>query len=277
MIALDRFDPEVLSVGNAEKRLGEEEAAEYLAIPPEERERQLSALLTKPIDSFTMVNELYFRSKWAALFRLTGGERPLTLLEVASGDADMVPQALARANPGSTYIAANENQSLSRSLVEKTQSLKLRFHLVEDDASRIGRYIPAKSVDIVAFQHGVNDVLQGILCAQNGIDTIHSDWMETLPAMISLLKEETEAGTLEAHVKSPFLALMHRLAPTMKDDGVIAISHYMFQLDLDWGYPPALHENIVPMVRAWLASDASFREIGFPGFEPQWWLFLRKS
>jgi len=131
-------------------------------------------------------------------------------------------------------------------------------------------------VDVIAFQHGVNDVLQAILCDRDGVDTIQTDWMETLPAMIAILQRETRQGTLEQSVRPGFLSLLETLLAVLKPGGVIAMNHYMFQLDLDWGYPPDVWENLIPMVRGWVKDLPGTREIALEGFDRQWWLFLRK-
>jgi hypothetical protein len=123
----------------------------------------------------------------------------------------------------------------------------------------------------------VNDVLQAILCAQEGVDTVYSDWMETLPSMIAMLKREVAGGTLEASVREPFLQLMRSLLPTLREGGHIAINHYMFQLDLDWGYPPRLFEDMLDMVRPWLNTLPGCREVTLDDFDPKWWIFLQKA
>lgn len=276
MIPLDRVDLSVVSGENARRFLSGTEYDAYCSLSQAEKEQDLCDLLTRPIGRFTPVNKLYFRSKWADLICGLYGEGPITLLEVASGNADMIPQTLSRSNTGSTYITANMNKDLSKSLLEKTKNLHLTFQLVDDDAARINRYVMEKSVDIIAFQHGVNDVLQAILCGQNGIDTVYTDWMKALPAMIRILQKETSAGTFDEKVKAPFLGLIDNLLLTLKDDGIIAINHYMFQLDLDWGYPEDLFHNLIPMIRLWFASDTDLKEFTIPGFKPQWWLFLKK-
>ena len=168
------------------------------------------------------------------------------------------------------------NERLNESLMRRIGSLPLTVRLIADDAANILNHIGQEQADIIAFQHAVNDVLQAILCAQNGIDTVYSDWMETLPAMITLLQREVIAGTLEKNVREPFMNLMKALWPTLRKGGHAAINHYMFQLDLDWGYPPALFENMVPMVREWLRELPGSCEVTLEGFDQQWWIFLQK-
>ncbi|MDF2941336.1 MAG: hypothetical protein K0S01_194 [Herbinix sp.] len=277
MKALDQFNEQTLSEENAKKYLNEREFIDYLSIPAEDRRSQMLALLEKPIANFTVINELFFRSKWAELIHKLYGENPITLLEVASGDADMIPQAMACSNPGSVYIAANMNKLLNESLLSKTKDLDLKVILVDDDAINIKKHVGGKAADIIAFQHGVNDVVQAILCDQVGVDTIYSDWMETLPKMIEIMQNEVRQETLEQNVKPIFLGLIGYLLETLKEDGIIAINHYMFQLDLDWGYPAELFENFMPVVRKWLAELNLCKEIFIDHFDEQWWIFLKKN
>jgi hypothetical protein len=202
---------------------------------------------------------------------------PLTLLEIASGDADMIPQMLACDAPGSRYISANMNKLLTAGLRKKTRDLPISVEVIEDDAAAIDERLPAGCADLIAFQHAVNDVWQAILCDQEGIDTTGSDWMETLPAMIAIMQRETAENTLERNVKPGWLALLGSLAHVLKPGGLAAMNHYMFQLDLDWGYPPALWENIIPLAREWSRGIPGWKEVTLDGFDPQWWLFLKKE
>ncbi|MGV8847994.1 MAG: hypothetical protein ACOH16_00455 [Propionibacteriaceae bacterium] len=277
MIALDdpaRWLPQLDAT--ARQYLSADELAQYDAIPPQAREGQLDALLTAPIAHFSVVNEALFRARWGEVLDRLLPPGPLTLLEVASGDADMIPQCMSRLRPGSRYIAANMNEDLNQSLVARMRGLDLDFVLVDDDAANIRSHLGDGQVDVIAFQHAVNDVLQAILCAREGVDTVQSDWMETLPVMIDILKRETAAGSLERSVREPFVALMQALLPTLRSGGYVALTHYMFQLDLDWGYPPDLHEDMLVMVRPWLDQLPGVREVQLEGFDPQWWMFLQK-
>jgi hypothetical protein len=261
----------------ARRYLSDREFSEYEAIPRDARDAELRALLNAPIACFTAVNEAYFRACWGEALERLHSNGEMTLLEVASGDADMIPQCLARLRPGSRYITANMNERLNESLLKKTDGLPLSFQLISDDAANIPRHLGDGQVDVVAFQHAVNDVLQAILCAREGVDTVCSDWMETLPAMIEMLRRETAAGTLEESVQGPFMALMRSLWPMLRPGGFVAINHYMFQLDLDWGYPAKLFEDMLPMVRPWLQDLPGVREVALDGFDPQWWIFLQKG
>ena len=149
--------------------------------------------------------------------------------------------------------------------------------VIEEDAAAIDRYLSAESVDLIAFQHAVNDVLQAILCDQEGVDTIDAGWMKALPKMIHIMQREFSQNTLEQHVRPAFLSLLEKLLKVLKKDGFIVMNHYMFQLDLDWGYPPVLWEDLIPIIRGWIKTLPGCKEAFFDGFEPHWWLFLQKT
>lgn len=275
MKALNLLDEQIISLNNASKFLSKEEYENFVSIPPDERNTLLKDLLEKPISKFTAVNDLFFRVKWAELIEKNHGQQPISILEIASGDADMIPQSLARSNPKSTYITANMNKALNESLLKKTIDLSMEIKLIDDDAANINNYMVKNTIDIIAFQHGVNDVLQCILCNKYNVDTTYVDWMKILPKMIELLNKEINEGSFEQSVKQPFLTMIKTLVPLLKENGIIAINHYMFQLDLDWGYPKNLFENLVPIIRDWFKETEIYEEVLFDGFEKQWWIFLK--
>lgn len=278
MIPLDNYEKWLPFIRkNAQQYLSDKEYDEFRMLPEAQTESQLKDLLEKPIARFTVINELYFRVRWGELIKTVYQGEDLKLLEIASGDADMIPQVMGRTYPGSQYITANMNKLLNQSLLEKTKELQLDMKLIEDDAAFIEKHIGTESVDIIAFQHAANDVIQAILCDREGVDTIYSDWMETLPKMIEILQKETKEDTLKDHAKAPFLNLMRTLSKVLKQEGIIAINHYMFQLDLDWGYPADLFENMIPMVRQWLLELEECEEVFLDGFDAQWWIFLKKK
>jgi hypothetical protein len=279
MIVLDRFEKWSSSLDEqARQYLNDMEYREYCSIPGPDRLSQLKAILEKPIARFTPVNEVFFRARWAEVLGAVHPGNELALLEIASGDADMIPQMMARTRPhGSRYITANMNRILTERLREKTRDLPVEIVVIEEDAIEIDRHLPAESVDVIAFQHAVNDVIQAILCGQAGIDTVYADWMETLPKMIGILQKETAQNTLEQHARPAFLHLLEKLLKVLKQDGLVVMNHYMFQLDLDWGYPPGLWEDMIPITRQWIKALPGCKEVFFEGFDPHWWMFYQKT
>lgn len=277
MIPLDQYDKwSLLLEESAKLFLNEKELEEFSAIPEIEKNNQLREILEKPIANFTTVNEVYFRARWAEVLKTLHLQNSINLLEVATGDADMIPQVLARTHPNSHYITANMNKILNKSLLNKTKDLPIEINIIEDDAANIEKHLGQDSVDIIAFQHAVNDVVQAILCDREGIDTIYSDWMKTLPKMIEILQKETSQNTLEQNAKIPFLGLLTKLLKVLKKDGMIVMNHYMFQLDLDWGYPPELFKKMIPITREWIKELEGCEEVSFQGFDANWWMFLKK-
>ncbi len=278
MIPLDNYEKWApLMEESAKKFLNEEEFKEFMLISKDERRRYLQNILEKPISEFTIINEVYFRARWAQVMKMLHPGTDFKLLEVASGDADMIPQVMAHTHPNSSYITANMNKSLTKSLLEKTKNISLKIEVIEDDAMKIDKYIGCEVVDVIAFQHSINDVIQAILCEKEGIDTINSDWMKTLPLMIEILQKEIAQETLEINTKGPFLELINALIKVIKKDGIIAMNHYMFQLDLDWGYPADLFEDMIPMTRKWLNDLTDCKEVFYDGFNRNWWIFLQKT
>lgn len=277
MIPIDRYEKWAPFLDDSARQfLGESEYQDYQSIPEPEKQSQLKALLERPIARFTPVNEAFFRARWAEVLRAAHSGKELALLEVGSGDTDIIPQMMARAYPHSRYISANMNRILTAGLREKTQDLPVEISVIEQDAIDIDRHLPLESVDIIAFQHAVNDVIQAILCDQQGVDTITTDWMETLPKMIGILQQEIAQDTLEQHARPAFLALLEKLSRVLKKGGVMVMNHYMFQLDLDWGYPPGLWENWIPITRGWTRDLPGCTEVFFDGFNPHWWMFFQK-
>lgn len=277
MNVLDYFNYDIISLENAKKFLNEKDYKNFCEMDETLRVEMLKSILEKPIDDWTIITELYFRSKWSELFNTIYLNKEISILEVASGDADIIPQTLSVSNKYSEYMAANMNKILNESLIRKTKNLNIKLNLIDDDAANIKNYINKNSVDIIAFQHGVNDVLQAILCDIENIDTINCEWMDCLPKMIELIKNEVENNTFEENLKDIFINFISDLSYVLKDDGIIAINHYMFKLDLDLGYPKEIFEMLIPIIRSWFKESNCLEETYFENFDTQWWIFLKKK
>ncbi|MGL5616502.1 MAG: hypothetical protein ACRDD2_09805 [Sarcina sp.] len=277
MLALDSFNKNICSLSTAKNFLNSNDYKVFSEMDDISRENHLSLILENPITDWTLITETYFRWKWSTLFNKLYANKKINLLEIASGDADIIPQTLSVTNSDSYYITANMNKSLNNSLLEKTKGLNINLKLIDDDASKIRFYLEDNSIDIIAFQHGVNDVLQAMLCSKENIDTVNVEWMDCLPKMIELVQKEVANNSFEKNLKEPFINFINELSYTLKENGIIAINHYMFQLDLDLGYPKEIFEDLIPIVRNWLKFNDSVEEIFFEDFNSQWWLFLKKK
>jgi len=218
----------------------------------------------------------YVSQSWRRLLRLRGADGPLTMLEIGAGASAILPKTLAAYNQGSRYITVNENRALTRAFRRKTRRLALRVDAIEGDAANAGELLPPESVDILAFEHSMNDILQAILMSQDGIDTAQAHWFQLLPAMIARMNEAYRGGEFEVALKAPFMALLHSCVAALKPGGLLALSHYMFQYDLNLGYDPWLWENMLPLVRPWLRELPGGREITLEGYDAQWWFFWEK-
>ena len=218
----------------------------------------------------------FVHRSWLEIMRLHGAGRPLTLLEIGAGASAILPKALAKYNKKSRYITVNENRALTRAFRGKTSRLPIQVDVIEGDAANISELLPPGSADILAFEHSMNDILQAILLAKDGIDTVRGDWFKLLPAMIARMNETYHTGQFEAALKAPFMALLQNCAEALKPGGLLALSHYMFQYDLNLGYDRCLWENMLPIVRPWLAALTGGREVTFEGFDAQWWFFWEK-
>lgn len=262
----------------AHKILTEAEIAEWETHSHAERRDKLKDLCENPLHDFSIVYRWYFRLKWTELMRqIMKGEGAKRVVEIGSGESDIIPSALAQVSEGSTYISVNMNDALSDNLLAKTQGLPLRIELIRDDAVRIREHIPSESADMVVFEHSANDILQAILAERHGVDTITADWFAVLPDMIRWMGEAYEAGVLADSLRAPFMALMASCFSVVKPGGCLVVCHYMFQYDLDLGYNPSLWENMLGEIRPWMDALPDGEEVTLPGFDPQWWYILRKK
>jgi len=69
---------------------------------------------------------------------------------VASGDADVIPQVMARDYPDCRYITANMNRRLTAGLVNRIKDLPLAILVIEEDAARIEQHLRPASADVIA-------------------------------------------------------------------------------------------------------------------------------
>jgi len=268
---------QLVNQSTAEASLFPQELADWETMMADERDEKLRLYCEKPLrfEEYTVVYTLYHRMQWLNAFAACGLPKDAIVLEVGSGSTPSIPKALTFYDKTAEYITANMNKELTQGLRRNTANLPVSIQVIEDDANNILQHLTPNSVDAVVFEHSVNDVLQAMLGEQMGLDTTNGDWFELLPQMIAFIKDAYRDGTLEAKLKAPFLSLLQNCLSVLKPGGCFLMSHYMFQYDLDLGYDPDLWQDIIPVIRPWLAKLPG-AEFTVDGFDPQWWLFYRK-
>ena len=193
----------------------------------------LTKILTPPTD-FTLDDagamlDSYFAAAWAHTFDLLGLPRTLKVLEVASGDTVVVPMGpdLFAGEEGQ-YVTANLNQGLTEGFRRNAATLHPQITVVEDDAANLEQHFPAGHFDLVAYQHAINDVIQNLLCLQEGHDTIAANWWDLLPTMTEIINRHWKNGTLEpslprgvpgGHRRQPQIAAARRV-PGLQQHGL---------------------------------------------------------
>jgi hypothetical protein len=167
---------------------------------------------------------------------------------------------------------------LTRAFLEAAKKLTIVLNVVEDDAVNLPDYYPEAIFDAAIFQHAVNDILQGIVAEQIGIDTAKNDWFAILPAMIAEMAKRHRDGTLEATAKPEFLHLMEAVTKTVKPGGILFFTHWEYEDDLAMGYPPELYSNFIALARKWITdANLPLTEVHMTGFDAAYRLILRKT
>lgn len=263
---------------NATDVLSIDEKNRWDCLTKEERNEMLKSLLEKPVDFNLPVYSWYFRTKWGEVLQAIQSPTPLSLLEIGSGSTDMLPQIMSRLykHPETSYITVNMNKELTYWFRENTKGLPIKVDVVEDAAQNMENYFGAEKFDAIVFEHSFNDIMQAMLAERTGIDTIHSDWFEVLPKMINIINREYVSGTMEASVKSEFLELISSCIKVLKKGSYIIVNHFQYQYDLNLGMNPELWENLLNIIRNWINDAGLGQEVFFDGYEPQWWMFIKK-
>ncbi len=274
---LDNYEQVSSQIEYAAKRfLFLKEHWRWKTLPRKKRQQKLKALLCAPLADFSIVYTLYFRWKWVDIFQKVMLPTNATVLEIGAGASDMIPKALYQYSNVASYITVNMNQALAKQQLRKTRAMKHNIQIIADDANNIQQHLHGKQVDCLVFEHSCNDILQTFLAEQYGIDTTNSEWFSILPDMIRLINEQYESGTFEQSLKELFMHLLNACLCVLKPGGLLVISHYMFQMDLDWGYNPSLWEDMLLLIKPWLLQVTELAEEQVSGLDPQWWLVMRK-
>ncbi|MEK3782376.1 hypothetical protein [Paenibacillus sp. FSL R5-0810] len=245
-------------------------------------ENKLKDILAVPIDiSKPRVFEylqLYYSASWHNLFMELNLPRPLSLLEVGSGDIVYIPKALdAYSNNMGTYVTANLNRELTRSFQDKTKGMDINVQVIEDDAANIGLYYPASSFDVVAFHHAINDIIQTIIADREGIDTVNHDWWTIEPLMLQAVMDYHRKGMLKDAAYDAFIQIMDTSRKQLKSGGYMIFDNITYAGYDEMGYSSEFHSSYIELARSWISeANLGLEEIEIDSYDNQWWMVLRK-
>jgi len=253
------------------------EKADFLAIPPAKKRELLKDIMEKPVDfESSSIWPWYNWNKWVDVLKTVKPVETISLLELATGSNIGIPRAMTAAfpHPETRYTTINANKVLTKWFRDSTEGLPLNIEIIEDVAGELKDQVQGKTFDVVAFEHSINDIIFDMLGRKNGLDTININWFDIHEEMVRFTNDEFRNGTLENSVKDEMMGILASCKKVLKPGGVIVISHFMYQYDLDKGMDPVFWEELLPIFRKWVTDAGVMREVFFDGFDTQWWMFL---
>ncbi len=274
---LERYIQKMTQQGAA-NILSDYEKKDWDSYTNADKERHLKDLIEKPLEFDNPMSMWYFKTKWGEALRAVLSDAPVNVLEIASGANDLVPQVVAKlyGHSDTTYTTVNLNKGLTAEFKRRTEGLPIQVNVIEDAAQKLESYFGSEKADVVVFEHSFNDIIEAMLVERDGVDTINTDWMEILPLMVEKVNRAYLDKTLESAIKDEFLKILESCLDVLKPNSFIVVSQFQFQYSLDVGMNPELLENYLPIVRGWIANAGIGEEVFIEGFEPQWWMFLKK-
>lgn len=202
------------------------------------------------------------------------------MLEIAAGAAVHIAQALdAYTGNQGQYVSFNLNKELTRSFYQKTTALRLNIRIVEDNALNAPVYYDGETFDIIAFHHAVNDIIQTIIADADGIDTVHCDRKEAEPRMLRAVMKRHDAGILKSVAYPDFIRIVEGCNRVLKRGGIMVFSNFTFAMDYEaLGYSMDFHNAYINLARQWIReAGLGLAEVPLDGYDPKWWMALRKE
>jgi len=249
----------------------------------DEIERQLEQVIQIPLNlskpaSYELY-QLYYMVSWQQIFAKLELPADAEVFEIAAGDTVHVPKALDAYSESASYVTANLNKALTERFIDKTAGLHIGIRVIEDDGVRILDYVPEGTVDVVAFHHAVNDIVQTILSGVEGIDTVGSDWWSIEPQMLRAVMAYHERGELKEAVYGDFIRIIETCAKLLKPGGYMVFDNCTFEGYEEIGYSTSFHSAYIELTRQWVQeADLGLTETRLDGYDSaHWWLILRKA
>lgn len=274
---IKRGEPAALFSGDRESALQSVSATQL--------ETVLRGLLETPMRRDPVVGRIamhtYYAYQWLDILRRFFPERHdvMSVVEVAPGTSVMVPRALDVFTGGSgRYVAFNLNRGLSDRLDTLLDCLSVETRVVADDAVHAGRYLASGTVDLFAYNHAVNDMIEHWVARANGFDTIHVDWYARVGDLIEAVEQAHRGNRLEEIAAGPFVQSIRAAITALKPGGRLVFNNYVFAEQVEAGASVELYGSLLSMARSWIkAASLPVQETNLAGYDPDFWLMYRKE
>ena len=266
---------------NASDILTSDEKLQWEQVSEKEKIEALKNIISYPV-GHNLIHWFMFtwftKTRWIEALQAVNLASPVSMLELATGSGDMIPQVLAKqySHPHTRYTTVNLNKQLTADFKQRVKDLPIKIDIIEDAAQNIETYFNNKQVDVVIFEHAFNDIAEDIIGKKYGIDTINMSWWDILPKLVELTNDAYSNGTYEAIIKEDFLQMFRSLLKVLKPGSFIISYQFQYQFDLDLGIIPEIWTDLISTVRKWLNEGNIGEEVFFDGFEPNWWMFIKK-
>ena len=143
---------------------------------------------------------------------------------------------------------------------------------LEIASSGSGEYVTANLNKQLSAQ------LQKNTKALNITDTTDADWFKILPGLIEGVVKYSSQGKLKEAAYREFIDIIEAAHSLLKPGGYMIFNNHIFKLDLDYGAPLDLYSSFIQIAEDWITmAELKLSPVEFPGFDPKWWLFLRKD
>lgn len=215
---------------------------------------------------------------WMEVLKKFSIREDATVVEIAPGAGTHIVTAFDVISGGKgKYVAFNLNKKLTSDFKSQTEDLNLDIRIIEDDAKNAPVYIPKETIDMVAGNHAINDILETIIANKESLDTVEGDWFEIAPRLMREYEKAYLNGTLRNLVFQDFIHIMRAIYFTLKPTGYLVLNYHVYPVEIDWGGSVPVRSAFVNLARQWISeADIGFETVSLDGFDPKWWGFFRK-
>ncbi|GHV14949.1 hypothetical protein FACS1894219_11530 [Clostridia bacterium] len=283
MIPLDNLDriTSKMKEQSAEDILNPSDIQQWRMLSDEGKAYALKNIISMPVGYGNppgIIVDWFFKTRWLEALQTINLSTPASVLEIASGGTNMIPTVLSKFynHHQTTYTTINLNKNLTKEFKENTKDLRIKIDVIDDEGQKAETYFENQKIDAVVFEHSFNDIAEDMIAKKNGIDTINTIWWDILPKIIKLTNEAYTNGTYEAIIKDGFLQMLRSVLGVLKPGAFIISHQFHYQFDLDLGIMPEIWSDLICVVRKWINEENIGQEVFFDGFEPKWWMFIKK-